>query len=72
LIWPKELGRDQFSTVKISLFKMCLGGGNDGDETGAVRNREIDKMIRADEKKMAKEIKLLLLGRSSDAHFNNN
>ncbi|KAI9767798.1 MAG: G-Protein alpha subunit [Geoglossum simile] len=40
---------------------MCLGG-SDEEELNASRNREIDKMIRADERKMSKEIKLLLLG----------
>ncbi|KAH0551029.1 hypothetical protein GP486_007614 [Trichoglossum hirsutum] len=42
---------------------MCLGvGGSGDDELTASRNREIDRMIRADERKRAKEIKLLLLG----------
>jgi hypothetical protein len=42
---------------------MCLGvGGSDDDEFNVIRNREIDRMIRADERKRAKEIKLLLLG----------
>lgn len=40
---------------------MCFGG-RDKDEAGASRSREIDKTIRADEKKMSKEVKLLLLG----------
>jgi guanine nucleotide-binding protein subunit alpha len=47
---------------------MCLGvGGGGEDELNASRNREIDRMIRADEKKMSKEIKLLLLGSSHGA-----
>ncbi|KAH0545149.1 hypothetical protein FGG08_000761 [Glutinoglossum americanum] len=42
---------------------MCLGvGGSGDDDLDASRNREIDRMIRADEKKMSREIKLLLLG----------
>ncbi|KAL1840488.1 hypothetical protein VTJ49DRAFT_440 [Mycothermus thermophilus] len=41
---------------------MCFGRREKGDEAGAARSRELDKQIRADEKKMAKEVKLLLLG----------
>lgn len=42
---------------------MCFGGREkNDDEAGAARSRELDKMIRADEKRMAKEVKLLLLG----------
>lgn len=41
---------------------MCFGGREKGDEAGAARSRELDKMIRADEKRMSKEVKLLLLG----------
>ena len=41
---------------------MCFGSREKGDEAGAARSRELDKIIRADEKKMAKEVKLLLLG----------
>lgn len=40
---------------------MCFGSRKDDDE-GAARSRELDKLIRADEKRMAKEVKLLLLG----------
>jgi hypothetical protein len=44
---------------------MCFGSGDEDDfQAGAARNREIEKMIRVDEKKMAKEVKLLLLGQS--------
>jgi guanine nucleotide-binding protein subunit alpha, other len=43
---------------------MCFGGGEKGgDVEGANKSREIDKQIRQDEKKMAREVKLLLLGR---------
>lgn len=43
---------------------MCFGGGPDkGEEAAAIKNREIEKVIRADEKKAAKEVKLLLLGK---------
>jgi guanine nucleotide-binding protein subunit alpha len=41
---------------------MCFGGREKGDDAGAARSRELDKMIRADEKRMSKEVKLLLLG----------
>lgn len=42
---------------------MCFGSrDNGGDEAGAARSRELDKAIRADEKRLSKEVKLLLLG----------
>lgn len=41
---------------------MCFGGREKSDEAGAARSRELDKIIRADEKRMSKEVKLLLLG----------
>jgi guanine nucleotide-binding protein subunit alpha len=41
---------------------MCFGGREKNDETGVARSRELDKIIRADEKRMSKEVKLLLLG----------
>jgi len=41
---------------------MCFGGRGKEDEAGAARSRELDKVIRADEKRMSKEVKLLLLG----------
>lgn len=45
---------------------MCFGGGNDdGDQEAMAKNKEIDKMIRADEKKASREVKLLLLGEHS-------
>jgi len=37
-----------------------MGGGK--DDAGLKRHREIEKLIRQDEKRMAKEVKLLLLG----------
>lgn len=45
---------------------MCFGRGSADkvDQEGAAKSREIEKMIRADEKKAAREVKLLLLGRS--------
>lgn len=38
---------------------MCMGGSAD---VGAQKSREIEKLIRQDEKRMSKEVKLLLLG----------
>lgn len=40
---------------------MCFGSRKK-EEADAMRTRELDKMIKADEKRMAKEVKLLLLG----------
>ena len=40
---------------------MCFGSKKEEDPD-AVKNREIDKQLREDQKKMAKEVKLLLLG----------
>lgn len=40
---------------------MCFGSREKSDG-GGVRSRELDKIIRQDEKRMAKEVKLLLLG----------
>ncbi|KAI5854019.1 guanine nucleotide binding protein, alpha subunit [Tricharina praecox] len=39
---------------------MCMGGGETDAETK--RHREIERVIRQDEKRMSKEVKLLLLG----------
>lgn len=44
---------------------MCFGGRNKVDEEGAAKSRELDKIIRADEKRMQREVKLLLLGTHS-------
>lgn len=40
---------------------MCFGSGNKEDPE-AKKNKEIEKQLREDQKKMAKEVKLLLLG----------
>lgn len=49
---------------------MCFGGGNDdGDQEAMAKNKEIDKMIRADEKKASREVKLLLLGECEPAVY---
>ena len=45
-----------------SAATMCFGSREKSDEVGAARSRELDKIIRADEKRLAKEVKLLLLG----------
>ena len=41
---------------------MCFGNGNKEDPD-AQKNKEIEKQLREDEKRMAKEVKILLLGR---------
>lgn len=40
---------------------MCFGS-REKDDSGAARSRELDKIIRQDEKRMARQVKLLLLG----------
>ena len=40
---------------------MCFGRRN-RNEANAERSQELDKILKADEKKMQKEVKLLLLG----------
>jgi guanine nucleotide-binding protein subunit alpha, other len=40
---------------------MCFGSRKQ-EEAGMNRSRELDKIIRQDEKRMAREVKLLLLG----------
>lgn len=41
---------------------MCFGSGNKEDPD-AKKSKEIEKQLREDQKKMAKEVKLLLLGK---------
>lgn len=41
---------------------MCFGNKKE-DDPDAKKSREIEKQLREDQKKMAKEVKLLLLGR---------
>lgn len=40
---------------------MCFGNGNK-DDPDAKKSKEIEKQLREDQKRMAKEVKLLLLG----------
>ncbi|KAI9172450.1 putative beta-glucosidase M [Paramyrothecium foliicola] len=40
---------------------MCFGG-REKDDSGAARSRELDRIIRQDEKRMSRQVKLLLLG----------
>ena len=49
----------------MAFSRMCFGG-NSKEDPDAQKNKEIEKQIREDQKKMAREIKLLLLGMSSD------
>lgn len=46
----------------------CFGKRNK-DEANAERSQELDKILKADEKKMQKEVKLLLLGTTVDCPF---
>ena len=49
----------------MSLLKnLCLWSGSDEVDAASSKSREIDKYIRADKKKMGREIKVLLLGQS--------
>ena len=42
---------------------VCFGGsGKPREDPNAKRSKEIEKQLREDEKKTAKEVKLLLLG----------
>ncbi|ODA83745.1 hypothetical protein RJ55_02260 [Drechmeria coniospora] len=41
---------------------MCFGGRDKNDDGAATRSRNIDRAIRQDEKRLSKEVKLLLLG----------
>jgi guanine nucleotide-binding protein subunit alpha len=41
---------------------MCFGGDKSGDDPDAKKSKEIEKQLREDQKKMAKEVKMLLLG----------
>jgi guanine nucleotide-binding protein subunit alpha len=58
---PKpEIGVSRFVRKVARFFiTMCMGGDIDLD---AKRHNEIEKLIRQDEKRLAKEVKLLLLG----------
>ncbi|EWC43699.1 guanine nucleotide-binding protein alpha-2 subunit [Drechslerella stenobrocha 248] len=41
---------------------MCMGGDAQEDTAERLRSREIERILKQDEKKMAREVKLLLLG----------
>lgn len=63
--------RHHDNNFTVQAIKMCFGGrGKGDDESGAARSRELDKIIRADEKRLSKEVKLLLLGMF--CHFSTN
>ena len=51
----------------MALGMMCFGSRKQADPDAA-RNEQIEKMIRADKKKAAKEVKLLLLGTTFYSH----
>ncbi len=46
---------------------MCFGNGNKEDPD-VKKSREIEKQLREDQKRLAKEVKLLLLGMSTPYH----
>jgi hypothetical protein len=50
------------------LAAMCLSSGGYGQDLGPRKHREIEKLIKVDEKKRSKEVKILLLGKSADAY----
>ncbi|GAB7340427.1 hypothetical protein MBLNU457_6859t1 [Dothideomycetes sp. NU457] len=41
---------------------MCFGNSKDDDDAGVKKNAEIEKLIKQDQKKDAREVKILLLG----------
>jgi len=47
--------------------EMCFGKRPKLD-SGALRSKELDKVIKNDQKRMSREIKLLLLGNVTAAH----
>jgi guanine nucleotide-binding protein subunit alpha len=44
------------------MASMCFGGDKNGDDPDAKKSKEIEKQLREDQKKMSKEVKMLLLG----------
>jgi len=44
---------------------MCFGSSKDGDDVGVKKNAEIEKLIKQDQKKDAREVKILLLGKTA-------
>jgi guanine nucleotide-binding protein subunit alpha len=44
---------------------MCFGGDKSGEDPDAKKSKEIEKQLREDQKKMAKEVKMLLLGKKA-------
>lgn len=52
------------SARNIIMFACCASERSSGeaDEAAESRNRKIEKRLRQDEKQMAKEVKVLLLG----------
>jgi len=44
---------------------MCFGSSKKGDDAGAKKNAEIEKRIKQDQKKDAREVKVLLLGKAA-------
>lgn len=46
------------------MASMCFGGDKNGDDPDAKKSKEIEKQLREDQKKMSKEVKMLLLGKT--------
>ena len=46
------------------MASMCFGGDKNGDDPDAKKSKEIEKQLREDQKKMSKEVKMLLLGKA--------
>lgn len=46
---------------------MCFGSSSK-DDPDAKKSREIEKQLREDQKRLAKEVKLLLLGEHASRH----
>ena len=42
---------------------MCFGSSSNKEDPEVKKSKEIEKQLREDQKKMAKEVKLLLLGK---------
>ena len=46
------------------MASMCFGGDKNGDHPDVKKSKEIEKQLREDQKKMSKEVKMLLLGKT--------
>ena len=53
------------------MASMCFGGDKNGDDPDAKKSKEIEKQLREDQKKMSKEVKMLLLGMARPPYTGN-